>query len=107
MNEEVNISNSFEINKALNEFEADSIASQVPKAPGLSGEGGVPGMVGLVMKWSGGTIKDQKTAGYILLGVVILMIIISLILFLSSGTKDYDPDKIVPPGIIDPTKPLN
>lgn len=107
MNEETNISNNSEIEKALKQFEAESQAGQSQKVPEASKaipvpqkevegvkfevpsygavkyykETDVPKMVKVVMKISGGAIKDQKQAEYILLGFVIVAIGISVFLF--------------------------
>ncbi len=44
-----------------------------------------PKMITLVMKYSGGMIKNHRQAEYVLLGLVILAIIISLFLFFGGG----------------------
>ena len=100
MKEETNISNNSEIDKALKEFEAkseteqtpeDSKSSEVPKhkvegiqfevpsygAVKYYNETTTPKMVKLVMKYSGGAIKEQKQAEYVLLAFVIVALIIS------------------------------
>ncbi len=90
MNEEVNIPNNLEIDKALKEFEAKSSAipqPQVGQVPIAYDE--TPKMVRLVMKFSGGAIKEQRQAEYVLLGFVVLMIILSFFLFF--GGNDIKP----------------
>lgn len=102
---ETKIPNNAEIDKALREFEAQSAGQPTPKAPevatvsnlpkmetsGISFETDseraanrefevpLPKMVRLVIKWSGGAIKDQRQAEYLLLGVVLLNIILTAI----------------------------
>ena len=51
------------------------------KKPFVSNEKPTPQMVKLVMKLSGGAIKEQKKAEYILLGFAVVIIGISLYLF--------------------------
>ena len=106
MNEETNISNNSEIDKALKEFEAKNPeqaqkVSEIPKnkVEGIQFEipsyGAVkyyqetdtPKMVKLVIKLSGGAIKEQKQAEYILLGFVVVTIIVSGFLVFSGGSK--------------------
>ncbi len=83
------IPNSAEIDQALKEFEMQSLgqpgqeAGQIPQSSNPE----VPRMVGLVMKWSRGAIKEQRTAEYILLGFAIVAIGISLYLFFGGKKK--------------------
>jgi len=44
-----------------------------------------PKIIQLVMKYSGGYIKDEKQASYVLVGFVAVAIIISLIIIFSGG----------------------
>ena len=46
---------------------------------------GTPKIIQLVMKYSGGYIKDEKQASYVLLGFVAVAIIISLFLIFGGG----------------------
>ncbi|OGI93645.1 hypothetical protein A3A03_00470 [Candidatus Nomurabacteria bacterium RIFCSPLOWO2_01_FULL_40_18] len=70
---------STEINQALKEFEVKSQAGYVEPVPEASKNLDLPFMVRLVMKLSGGAIKEQRTAEYVLLGVVVLNIIITIL----------------------------
>ena len=109
MNEETNISNNTEIDQALKEFEAKSDIKQNQQASESSksspapqnevegvkfdvpsyGYGAVkyysetntPKVVKLVMKFSGGMIKNEKQAEYALLVFVILAMAVSFYLF--------------------------
>ncbi len=45
-----------------------------------------PKIVRLVIKYSGGLIKDENQANYVLIGFVVLAIIISLFLFFGGGS---------------------
>ena len=62
-------------------------------------------IVELVIKYSGGAIKDEKQANYVLIGFVVIAIIISLFLFFGGGSSSYN-EKIIPPipaaGVGDP-----
>ena len=77
------VSGTSEIDQALKQFEVESGTLQapraelVPKAPGSD----LPKMVQLVMKLSGGTIKEQKTAEYVLLGIAVLAFSLSFYFF--------------------------
>ena len=72
-----------EITQALKQFEVESGAVEapqaelIPKAPGSD----LPKMVRLVMKCSGGVIKEQKTAEYVLLGITVLAFSLSFYFF--------------------------
>lgn len=104
MNEEINIPNNTEIDKALKEFEAKQSAEQMQKAPETLKTSDIPKMVQLVIKASGGTIQEQKQAEYVLLGFVIVAIAISLFLVFG-GSSSYN-EKIITPmpaaGVGDP-----
>ena len=52
-----------------------------------------PKIVEWVIKYSGGSIKDEKQANYILIGFVAVAIIISLFLFFG----DYNSRSLTPP----------
>lgn len=61
-------------------FETDSWAAQQSARPKF-----VPGMVRFIMKYSGGYVKDEKQANYVLIGFVVLAVIISSFLIFSGG----------------------
>ena len=83
--EEIKIEGTADINQALKEFETKSSAEEAQKIPETSETPDVPKMVGLAMKWF--KIKEQKTAEYILLGLVVLMLAVSFYLFLRGTEK--------------------
>ncbi len=86
---ETKIPDNSEINQALKEFETKSKAEAASyKAVKFYNETSTPKMVQLVMKLSGGAIKEQKQAEYVLLGFAILAIIISLFLFFGNPFAD-------------------
>ncbi|MEK7539246.1 MAG: hypothetical protein AAB595_01215 [Patescibacteria group bacterium] len=117
MNEETNIPNNLEIDKALKEFEAKSATEQMPKAPETSKisffpqektegvkyeadnykavkfykENNAPKIVRLVMKCSGGLIKEERQAEYVLFGLVIIMLAVSFYLFLGGKNTPQQP----------------
>lgn len=96
MPREIKPPNNLEIEQALKEFEMkaevnQSPAEQVPKR----GDSNIPKMVQLVMKWSGGTIKEQKTVEYVLLGFVVLATIFSLFLFFRGNREELPPARVM------------
>ena len=111
MDENLNLAGNTEIEKALKEFEVKN-PEQAQKAPEVSAvpqkeagsitfdtdsykavkfysETDTPKVVKLVMKWSGGAIKEQRQAEYVLLGFVIVAIGISLFLVFGGKQKTY------------------
>jgi hypothetical protein len=116
MNEEVNIPNNIETDKALKEFKTKSVEEQVKKIGVVSQapiikpkhevegvkfeipsygaeeycqETTTPKMVQLVMKWFG--FKEQKQAEYVLLGFVVMAITISLFLMFGRENVQQKP----------------
>ena len=81
MNEETKISESDELAEALKEFEEKSKIEENQNSPQTSAVPEVPRMVKLVIKWSGGAIKDQRHAEYALLGFIVLAFAVSFYLF--------------------------
>jgi hypothetical protein len=81
-----------EIDKALQEFQAQSesvpAASVSPQNTELEK---YSGMVRLVMKLSGGAIKTQKVAEYVLLAITVLFMSISFYLFFGGSNKGSQP----------------
>jgi len=93
MDENLNFNGNLEIDKALKEFEVKSNIEQVKQAIATSQTSDAPKIVQLVMKISGGAIKDERQAEYVLLGFVVVAIIISLFLVLGGGKKNISPPK--------------
>ncbi|MEK7081087.1 MAG: hypothetical protein AAB902_01740, partial [Patescibacteria group bacterium] len=88
MDENLNLNGNLEIEKALKEFEVKSNIEQVKQAAAISKTSNIPKIVQLVIKCSGGVIKEEKQAKYVLLGFVVVAIIISLFLvFRGGGSK--------------------
>lgn len=83
--EGASVDGNIEIQEALKELEAQpGVLSQLQEqTPEVSKTPEVPKMVKLVMKLSGGAIKEQKQAEYVLLGLVVLMLGLSFYLFFS------------------------
>ena len=92
MDENLNLNGNTEIEKALKEFEVKSNSETGSyKAVKLYDETTTPKMVQLVMKYSGGSIKNQRTAEYVLLGLVILMFALSFFFFFGGGNTQQKP----------------
>ena len=49
-----------------------------------------PKMVQWVIKYSGGLVKDERQANFVLLGIIVLAITISLILIFGSNNNSFD-----------------
>ena len=58
---------------------------------------GTPKMIQWVIKYSGGFIKDEKQASYVLIGLVAVAVVIVLFLVFSGGSGQPTPGT-VPPG---------
>jgi len=58
-----------------------------------------PKIVQWIIKYSGGYIKDENQANYVLIGFVVLAIVISLLLFFGGGSQQ---GHIVPGGPLGP-----
>ncbi len=80
MDSNLNTPNNSEIDQALKEFEMKSGGEKMPLSP-EDVKKDLPKMVQLVMKWSGGAIKEQKTAEYVLIGIAVLMFAASFYFF--------------------------
>ena len=65
------------------EFETDSY-----KAVKFYDQTNAPKIVKLVMKYSGGAIKEEKQAYWVLFGFVVMAIIVSLFLFFGRTAKE-------------------
>jgi len=65
--------------------------------PSQSFQTPTPKIVQWVIKYSGGLIKDEKQASYVLVGFVALAIVVSFFLFLRGGTSGSPEDtKVLP-----------
>lgn len=84
---ETKMPDSAEIDQALKEFEMKSNQEQTQQTTTSSQTSEIPKMVQLVMKYSGGAIKEQRQAEYVLLGFVFVVIAISLYLFFGGTTN--------------------
>ncbi len=75
-------SDNFEIDQALREFEEKSSGEEQQKTIQiLKTADDAPKMVQFVIKYSGGMIKDKRTAEYVLSGFAIVIFAVSLYLF--------------------------
>jgi len=87
MDEDIKIRESDELNKALQEFKAKSAIEALTPVVKKNKYDEFPKMVGLVMKLSGGAIKEERQANYVLFGVIILMFALTFYFFFSGGDK--------------------
>jgi len=62
--------------------------------PARSFETPTPKIVRLVIKYSGGAVKDEKQANYFLIGFVAVVIIISLFLIFGGGNTQSKSQKL-------------
>src|SRR3989344_1970494 len=88
MDGDLDLSKNIEIEKALKEFEEKSQTEQIQKNPEVLKNSETPRMIELVMKYSGGSVKNEKQAQYVLLGFVVIAIIVSLEYFTSSKKSE-------------------
>lgn len=102
MPEDLNQNQNTDIDKALKEFEAQNSAETVNQAAGDD----IPDisnlknptsskMVGWIIKYSGGVIKEERQAEYILLGVAVIFILTSLYLFFGDNIQKKTPVKTI------------
>ena len=85
-----------EIEQALKDYESKSTKGEniLSIPPTLDKSDDLPGMVKLVIKLSGGLINTQKQAEYVLLGICVLCITITVFLYsnmFSSTSKPTSP----------------
>lgn len=52
---------------------------------------GTPKVIRWVMKYSGGLVKDEKQASYVILGFVVLAIVVTLFLIFGRGGEQNTP----------------
>jgi hypothetical protein len=70
----------------VQEFEQEASLEEIPKQMARE-TSDVPKMVSLVVRLSGGAIKDKRQAEYFLFGVVVVVMIVSAFLFFGVGRK--------------------
>ena len=81
MDENFNLGNNTEIEKALKEFEQKNSGQEKVNQLTASPLTETPKMIGWVIKHSGGIVKNEEQASYALLGFAALAIAVSLFLF--------------------------
>ena len=88
MDENIDFSKNIEINEALKEFEIKNAeqTAQISSAVKLKTSENSK-MARWIMKISGGIIKEEQQAEYVLLGFAVLAIIISLFLVFSGNNQ--------------------
>lgn len=87
MSDGINIQENEDIKKALEEFERKSKEEEMKFKIEESETSEIPRMVRLVMKYSRGYVKDQKTAEYVLLAFVVVAFALSLFLIFGGGDE--------------------
>jgi hypothetical protein len=92
MDENMNLSQNTEIEKALKEFEAKNV-SQTTQSSSVQIDTKIPRMNRWVMKLSGGLIKSEKQTNYILVIFSIIVFLVSLFFFFG-GNVSVDKSKI-------------
>jgi hypothetical protein len=93
MNQENN-NNGIDFNKRLNESASKSQNGQRSSGPLVSPT--TPKITRWLIKYSGGLIKNERQASYVILGFIILTIVISIFLF-SGGGGGGDQKIFTPP----------
>lgn len=63
-------------------------------------------LAGFLVKYSGGLIKDENQASYVIIGLVVVAIIISLFLFFGGGRGSESPPKEEIFRVTPPTAPI-
>jgi len=58
---------------------------------------GTPKIIQWIIKYSGGLIKDERQAAYVLIGLAVLAVIISLFLFFGGGNGKETTEIFAPP----------
>lgn len=92
-----NFSNDEEIQTALEEFESKTDTLKKPQQQPVDNLFEAPKIVKLVIKLSGGAIKEQRQAEYILLLFVLIIFFISFYLFFSGLSLENSRDVITHP----------
>ncbi len=99
MEENLDLAKNTDINKALLEFETKAQVEQIQKTPENKIQKPNSKMVSLVIKLSGGLIKNEGQANYVLFGIMVVMIVSSVVIVLNSGSKPRIPtsaeDKVI------------
>ena len=94
------------IEEALKKFEEKSIIEQQQKKPlENKREPQTPKMVRLVIKYSGGLIKEERSAEYVLLGFAILFFSVSLYLFFRGNITSKNVQQ-PPAGVLEQMKQM-
>lgn len=95
------INKTTDISQALGEFEVKQAQEELlhPKIQKEEVKGSK--MIRFVIKYSGGLVKDERQASYVLLGVVVLFLVVSGGFFIKGTTNN----RIIDPSVI-PTKEM-
>jgi hypothetical protein len=85
MVENMGIGNNSEIRDALKAFNQSSVADQQRRNLQSAPTSNTPNMVQVVIKYSGGLIKNEEQADYLVFVLAFLSLIVSFHLFFKSG----------------------
>ena len=93
MDQDIQNNEGIDLSDALQDSSNDIKVKDEQSQPDQVFYPGTPKMIQLVIKYSGGFIKDETPANYALIGIVVLAIVVSLLLifggnFGASGNKD-------------------
>jgi hypothetical protein len=88
-NSEIDLSKSFDASGR--KFQEETRSPQCFFRPGT------PKIIQWVIKYSGGLIKNEKQAVYILLGFIVFVVIVSLFLIFGRGGKSEREETFTPP----------
>jgi len=88
MDEEQKNNDSIDLSGALREAENQAVDSY-ENGHSLAR----PGLAGLIMKLSGGLLKDQRQTSYVMFGFVAIAVIVSLFLIFDVGEERISPEE--------------
>ena len=97
-----NLNQNTDIENALKEFEAQNnnetvnqtVGDDIPDVSNIKNPESSK-MVGWIMKYSGGMIKEERQAEYVLLGIAVIFILTSLYLFFGDNLQKKAPVKTI------------
>lgn len=85
--EDINLSDAL---KDSNSSDTDAKPQEKQQRPENVFLPGTPKVIQWVIRYSGGLIKDEKQANYVLIGFVVVVIIVSLVLVFGEGAREIE-----------------